>query len=170
MNNAYNIKAGVVSKPKPTLVERFGAGGIPNWNTKDSPKTDETKKQMKLTIAYTLTTAVLGAFGALVVFSNPITGLLAIGIGTITDILSDNAMKSYKLAKIDGLLSSQDVDELMAIVGENKKLQAKLQTYDKNLKVKDLPDDLKKQCYKTIMRQYVAMRNLKIAVEQAKAG
>lgn len=167
MNNFYNIKAGAVSKPKPTLGERFGAGAMTNWNPKDSPSTNKTKKQAKLSIGYSL--AGLSMLGISFLATNPLTVWGAIGIGLVSKALADNAINSYKLAKIDGLLAKQDVDELMAIVGENKKLQAKLQAYDENAKVESLPNDLKKQCYKAIERQYVAMRNLKIAVEQAQA-
>lgn len=167
MNNFYPIKAGTVSKPTPTWSERLTAGGIGNWRG-DEPGNKDAKKQAKLAIAYTLANGAMVTLAYMAV--SPITGLIAVGIGIVNGAFAESSMNAYKLAKVDGLLAKEDVDELMAIIGENKKIQAKLSSYDKDMQVRDLPDNLKKECYKTIVRQYVAMRNLKKAVQEAKAG
>ena len=141
-------------------------GGITNWA--DAPKSNESKRQAKLVTSYSLAAGTMLALSFIA--TNPITGFIVTGIGLVNSMLGERAANAYKLAKIDGLLAKEDVDELMAIIGENKKLQAKLSTYDKNVQVRDLPEDLRKQCYQAIVKQYIAARNLKIAIQEAKAG
>ena len=160
-----DIANNVVSAPGRLLKRGFAPQGEAiGWND-DRPNIPEAKRQQKIAVATSLAT---GASLIVAMYAtNPILGLFASGVGAINFVHLRNANFAYKIAKIDGLLAKEDASELLAMVAENKKLAAKLEAYQ-GVDVRDIPEDLKKQSYAAIVRQYKTMKNLTAALEKAK--
>lgn len=135
------------------------------WND-DRPKTRDAKKEQKIAIATSIASAAMIAVASAA--TSPILALFAGGVGMVNYIHFKNSTYAYKLAKIDGLLSKEDANQLMNLVVANKKMAAKLEPY-KGSQIRDIPDNLKNQSYALIMAQYKTMAKLTEALDKAKA-